>query len=367
MLFKKIESLMRNRTSIFVFAFFFNILIFTLSFQALCNVDSLHPKAVFLELNIFKQEADGIFQAVRAQLSGSSLSLDRYSWDGELHDWKSKTQAAAEVSAAFSASMVFWIEDRESLKVFFFIPSKSGGIYFSRSLTIAQETGSGRSEVIGIAVAGMAEGILITHHQEIAAAATLPVKKADKEEPLKAEITEASSRSSYFELSLAYSGIHFSKSSFEHGAVCNFGLLMKRLLFDIRFRMTFPEKFNNQFIVLTLLSRTLGVSLSSRFIIQKVEIRIGAAYLVDLRSFSVLKNSIAVQSTHSGFHAIHAISPLIAVLWNLTPRLSLLAETGVEIATKENDYTIVKEEEETIIASPYSAKASIRLGIAFKI
>ncbi len=352
------------------------------------NADASSPKVTLLECRSNVQEADGLYVAVSAQLSGALVSLKRFSID-DLGDFpKTARQSAPRVASATGAVVVFWVEDGDPARVFFYIPSDDGGLYLERSLQIRAETGVGRFEVIGIAAAGMVEGVLSSHQKEIAAAQTLPGKAASGKaapSPKPAEATPTQTdappmktdtpiRNLYIELYAAYSGVLFAKDAFGHSVRPGIGFIVKQYwVFNAQFRLMLPLQFEDEWATLTVSSRTLLVSVQGRFRIKKggFELRPGVAYTVDFRSFSTSgkrgTTGVASFDAASGFRAVHGICPFVSAALFFQNRFGLFIEGGADIAVNETTYTINLNERPTPLAAPYTVKASVQAGIVIRI
>lgn len=328
------------------------------------------PKVVVLELGTSPQAADGIFRAIRAQLSGAMLTLERARVETAVVSDPSFSIATAvpRAAAATGAAMVLWVEDGEPCRVSFFIPSATGGRFLSRALEMDPSTGSGRFEVIGIATAGMVEGLLISHRSEIQAAQALPVSPTPETNPPEAAPPLPSPRKNNFELSAAYAGLYFTKNTFGHGIRLGLGLLpIDFLMINVQFRFVFPMRFSDDLLQLTILSRTLSVSAAGRIQIKNVEIRLGAAYTVDLRSFSTAAENEPIELTRTGFDGIHGVAPFLTAVWVVQKRFGLFVAGGADIAVKETDYKIKVNGVETMLVSPFTAKATVEAGFVIQI
>ena len=328
------------------------------------------PTVVFLEDNLPSQAADDLFRAIFAQLSGISITLKRARWNrATLSGPAEISQTARRVADEQGAAMTFWVEDGAPCRVLFFIPSAGGGRYLSRTLDIAPSTGPGRNDVIGIATAGTVEGLLTSHRREIAAAQALP-RKSDRAAPVPVptEPPTHSLRNRRFEIGAAYAGLHFAAHTFGHGVGLGAGLLpIDHLVLGVQFRMFLPMSFDDALLRLTVRTRPLSVFIGGRIHVGDVDFRLGAAYTVDLRSFSVDAEDEAVTVTPHGFQGVQGVSPSLSVVWIPKPWLGLFAESGVDIAVNEKDYKISVDDQETAVSSPWTAKAAVRLGMVIRI
>jgi hypothetical protein len=349
----------------------------SLSFPCLGNTDAPLPSVTLLELGADSEETDGLFLSIRAQLSGAALTLKRFKVDISADREKAALLAASSTRAA----VVFWVEDQDPARVFFYIPSKTGGTYLNRTLNIEQSKGVGRYEVIGIAAAGMLEGVLVSHRREIEAAEQpLAQASARKEvtsgtaDPNNGSAPTANlnpkSRTVHIEFLASYSGMSFATDTFGHGVRLGIGLLpIDHLVLTAAFCMTFPMRKEDEWARLTVLSRTLFVSIAGRLPVKDtgIEFRPGASYTVDFRSFSTLGKSDSVDAALTGFRAVHGVNLFLSLVWFFKNRFGLYAEGGADIAMNETDYTISVDDTETIITSPFLVKAMVQAGIILQL
>ena len=121
------------------------------------------PAVVMMTSSDEAVDDDELFLAIRAQLSGTPVLLDRYRADIAEESEMDNRQLAASVVDEAGASMVFWIEDGDVARTSYYIPGSDGGRIIERTLHLEASTRSSRIEVIAVAVASMVEKLLVTH------------------------------------------------------------------------------------------------------------------------------------------------------------------------------------------------------------
>ena len=328
------------------------------------------PKVVALESGTDEADAAGLFRAVRAQLAGVEVVLERMRAD-MLTPGERATAASIAASTA-GAAMVFWIEDGNPCQVFFYIPSPTGGRFFNRSLEIEPSSGPGRYETIGIAAAGMVEGLLISYRKEIEVAQSLPRNTtppagADEAETNGALSTQLSQNHT-FELSAAYAGVVFARNLFGHGVRFGLGLFpIRHLMIGVSFQLTFLNTVTGELADLTVHARTLRAYLAGRWIARHTELRVGLSYTVDLRSYTARPRMEGVTVPPSKFRGVHSICPSFTVIRLLGVRLGLFLDLEGDIAVNETDYTIEIDGIESVSLSPWTAKFGIQAGFLIQI
>ena len=320
------------------------------------------PVISMLEISGVTPTDPELYQAIRAQLSGAPLILGRI----EIEDgsaFGANPQGLAAKSATESASaMVFWIEDRETCRLFFYIPDPSGGRINSRTLVLERSNSWSRFQTIAIAAASMVEGLLVRHRiRAVPEPPPPPPPQASAPEP-------AGNPDRRFEIFAAYAGALFAENTVTHGACLGFGVRPTSfIVLAASFTQNGPVAVRTEEYELDILSRNVEVSLAGRLRRKRFELRLGIAWSVDLRSFSSSFSAETVDGVPDGFHSVQTILPFIAAAWRFTERIGLFTRIGANIALNETAYKIDRLETDTEELLPFRVKLAWQLGLMFHI
>ena len=81
------------------------------------------PRVLLVTFTDQPDDDGELFQAIRAQLSGTPLTLDQYGAE-PLAEGETKPEAAARIAVETGASMLFWVEEVGVCQTFYYIPGK---------------------------------------------------------------------------------------------------------------------------------------------------------------------------------------------------------------------------------------------------
>lgn len=323
------------------------------------------PTILMLDRQPAGPEEAGLYKAIRAQLSAMPLILDRVRiTDGS----EEPLGSAPGLAAKNNVSMVFWIEEGATSEVFFFIPDANGGRVSSRALDLHLGGGSSRYEVIAIAVASMVEGLLATEQIRPAPAPSPP-----RAVPASLPLQDTSLEQHRFEIFAGYSGALFAKGLVTHGAKLGVGFLpIRHLAIAASFAHSLPFDVVTEELRLTIISRTVEVSLAGRMVWRAVDLRLGASWSIDLRSHSTQVQGRDLAPFPEEVNPVNAITPFLSAAWILTERLGITARAGAALAVDDTGYEISRIDESDEVHNeevlrPFVAKLVYQIGIIIHI
>jgi hypothetical protein len=307
---------------------------------------------------------DALFKAVQAQLSGAPLTLKRLYIDPNHTSYALGEETALHNVKEHGADMAVWVEEKEDFRVYFYIPEAEGRkLVFTRTINPKSDSRTGRYDVIAIAVSAMVEGLLITHgispeHKvEPLSQPPMPIKK---ETPVQ--------RRKWLELFASYTGTHFATDMVIHGATLGLGFLpMDHAAVTASYTQNVPAHFKNNDLTLEFVSRMVSVSAAGRIRYKSLEFRIGAAWTIDLRSFSAAGILSTVEAEPSGFRGVHSLSPFISIAWIFNDRIGLFGNLGAAVMLNETTYKITNNNEDIPVVDPFYAKLVWQFGLTIRI
>jgi hypothetical protein len=328
------------------------------------NAEKTLPKVLMIEFQESTSYNSGLFQAIRAQLSAAPLILDRIDLADEKTITADPLEGASTLASENGAAMVFWIEDKETCRMFFYIPGPEGGRINSRTLELDLNSNWSRYQIIAIAVASMVEGLLVTHRL----VPTTPARKPLPEVAPAAETEKVATRRKWFEISAAYSGSLFAAAMVTNGACLGLGVRpVEHFVIAASFTQNAPVRVETQEYRLTLVSRNVEVFAAGRVLINSVEIRIGVAWSMDLRTDSTTFKSDKIDAASDGFKGIHALLPFVSVEWRFSERIGVFSRVGAGLAFNDTIYKIERTDGVTEELVPFLAKLSYQLGLLVEI
>ena len=118
---------------------------------------------------------------------------------------------------------------------------------------------------------------------------------------------------------------------------------------------------------LTLVSRNVEISTAARLVMNVIELRLGAAWSIDLRSFSARFTSETIDAAPDGFKGINTLVPFISAAWIFSERIGIFASLGASIALNETSYRIDRISGETEELVPFLVKFSYQLGLIIQL
>jgi hypothetical protein len=309
------------------------------------------PKVLMIELYGLTPNDTGLFKAIRAQLSAAPLVLDRIELVAEQADLIDPLKSASRLAEENQAAMVFWIEDKEACTMSFYIPGPGGGSINSRVLELDVDSQSSRFEVIAIAVASMVEGLLVSQY----------IKPAKKNGPSTEKVER---KRTWLEVFAAYAGSYFAADMFTHGARLGLGFLpLDHLVIAASFTQNFPLKMKNEELRLKIISRIMEVSLAGRLLLSPVDIRLGLAWSIDVRSFSTTSLAQRIEAEPDGFNGVNALTPFFSMAFIFAERIGLFGRLGASLAMNETVYKIERYNTDTEALAPFFVKLTYQFGV----
>jgi hypothetical protein len=318
------------------------------------------PKVLMIEFQGSTPHDAGLYKAIRAQLSASPLILDRVDLAAD-RNFELNPQAGASRSATeYRASMVFWIEDKETCKMFFFIPDPSGGHISSRTLNLDLSSRPSRFEVIAVVAASMIEGLLDSRTLKVPP----PLATKNPGEPLVVEKKKEAQLRNRFEILAAYSGAFWAADTVTHGISLGLGgLPIDRLVISASFTQNLPIRVENKEVGITVISRQIEVLAAFRILIHRLDIRLGVYWSIDLRSVSMNSFTESIDARTDGFMGVHSLVPFAGAAWVFSQRIGIFGRVGANLALNETTYKIKGIDQDPSVLDPFVAKLVYQLGL----
>ena len=303
-------------------------------------------------------DSPALYKAIRAQLSASPLTLDRIEMTAEQGFATDAPGSAAALAFTHHASVVFWVEDKATCEMFFYIPDREGGRINRRVLNLDFRSRSSRYEVIGIAVASMVEELMVSHRIGPSPTTTPKPTSPPQQQP---DIEETRKWAEIFGL---YAGTYFSSSLAAHGMKLGVGVApIDRLVIGVSYTQNFPLTFEDKMLQFTVISRNVEVACAGRLSLNPVDIRLGVAWSIDIRSYSTVSLSDDVSAARDGFKGVNSVIPFVSIGWIFKERIGIIGRLGANLAVNESIYQVQHGEERVDAVVPFVAKLSYQLGL----
>lgn len=345
------------------------VILFFLSISARAQTKIPSPKVLFLAFPEWTTDGDELFRAIRAQLSAAPLTIVRSSpaVSAGLVPKTYQPTMVARLAQENGADVVFWIENADLCRIFFYVSDPAGGQIVERILILESSTTSSRLEVIAIAAAAMVEALLVgspPDKKPTSVSPPVPPLPPAPKAPAKREAIEPNRRGEIF---ADYVGIYFAKDTFGHGVQLGLGFFpISRLALSASFCQVFPMTVQDELLTLEITERMVDISAAFRLLKKPMDIRIGAAWTVDLRGASAASKSDVLNREPDSFKAVYSISPFISADW-VFGRLGLFAKVGANIAVNDTVYNFAIDDVHTLVLSPFVAKLTVAFGLSLQI
>ncbi|MBN2341894.1 MAG: hypothetical protein JXR45_10400 [Deltaproteobacteria bacterium] len=331
------------------------------------------PQILMLEVKDVTPDEGGLYTSILAQFSGEPLVLERVEIANRQVFLADPRRTASLLVAEKNASMVFWIEDKQECRLFFFIPDVNGGRINSRVLQLDDNRSWNRYHIMAIAAAGMVESLLVTHHikpKQEAETATEPAGGNDSPEPQQPEepIEESVQRQKWLELSASYAGSLFAENVITHGV--NIGLGVRpgsSVIVGAAFRPTVPIARETDEYRLTVSLPCAEVAVAREWMGKVFDFRLGLAWAIDFRSFSFSSRSDTIDASPAGFKAVHALVPFISAGWRLSETIGFFFRVGAGIALNDTTYQLDRNDGMTDELAPYPVRFQYQSGLNIQI
>ncbi len=322
------------------------------------------PMVFMLEVRGVTPSDPALFDAIRAQLSAAALVLDRVQVSRDRDFAANPLPLVSATARETNADVVFWIEDKEICRLFFYVPDANGGEIHSRTLELDLNSSWSRFQTIAIAAAYTVEGLLVS----------LGIKPVPKVQEHPTEVAPHSKRRTTvaktrrFEISAAYAGSLFAAGTVTNGGCLEIGFRpLSHFIVAASFTQNTPITIRTDEYQFSILSRNIEVSTAGRFLMGSVEMRFGVAWYVALSSFSATFMSSTIERSPDGFKGVYNLMPFVSVVWRFSDRIGLMGRAGAAFAINENDYKIRRIEGATDVLTPLLVKMTYQLGLIIEL
>lgn len=322
-----------------------------------------NPRVLMLELHGSVSSDDGLYNAISGQLSASSLILKRFSQDspkaGSLHP----QETAAMLASAHQAALVFWIEQSKTSNIFFYIPNNSGGHIYRRTVDSNLSSQPSRFEEIAVVVSSTIEGFLVASDNSIAT----PTQKQNPSSGL-VNKENAATRKMYTEIHLAYAGTVTAPKVMSHGAMLGLGyFLVDHLQIGVSFTRSLPLGISTEDVRLKIITRQIVFFAAARISIHPVDIRLGIAWALDLRSFSTTPLSPTIAARPAGLKGVHSLVPFVLATWFFSQNFGIFGRLGAGFALNETMFRVNGSNNSSAVFEPYAVKLAFQLGLVIQL
>lgn len=337
-------------------------LVFLVSFVAVpcrgqsAGDDEQLPKVVMIDQYGPHPPDAGLYKAIRAQLSAAALILERVELPEEPAMTDDPEQKASRLAEEQRAAMVFWIEDAETCRMYYFIPDDTGGRITSRDLDIDLTSRASRNEVIAVVASSMIEGLLISRNLRAS-------ENTEEEPPLEAPV----GRRKWVELAMAYSGTLVAPQMVSHGGTTGLGVFpVERLVVGASVVLSYPQKFVDEELRLRAFSVQLEITAAGRLLIRPVEIRLGLAWFADFRSLAAESRSDTIEPRPEKRITVYSLVPFFCLGWAYRDRFGPFGRLGASLSLNETTYRVSREEP-TDAFEPYLVKLFFQVGFFIRL
>ena len=316
------------------------------------------PSVIMLEIAGVTPYDDDLYKAIRAQLSAAPLLLSRTEVSNDGVHIQDPARAAADTATLRRAAVVFWIQDDGTTCTLFFYDAADAPPRIQRRvLDLVTSSRPSRFETIGNAAASIIEA-------SIAAAARPSTPKPEPQQPSQQPAPKQKKRK-WLELFADYSGTLFSKETVSHGVQMGVGFLPSdHIALGMSYTQVMPPAWETDRYRLTLRPRIIDASLAARFVSGALDVRIGVAWSVDLRSFSAASEVEDITPRPGAMEDIHTLGPFVRFLWTFVGRVGVVVGLGANIALNERSYRISRDDEtmDTVL-KPFLTKFNWQVGL----
>jgi hypothetical protein len=324
---------------------------------------SEYPKILMLEIAGAAKPDASLYEALLAQLSASPVTIDRTEVSKEVNFNADPIGHAARLATQYDARMVFWIDDAEICRLYFYIPDANGGKINSRRLDLSRNTSWSRTQIIAIAAASMVDGLLVRHRIR-PVEEKMPVPPQDRSV---VKVEEPREKTNRFEFSAGYAGDLFASEQFRHGVSAGLGgFVTEHVILSAAFIWYVPTSVRTDEFEMTIQSRTIDVSVAARWDLAPLEFRMGAAWQLDLRSVSVKSRAVDFFAAPDEFRAVSTGMPFIAAVWNLNRFVSVVGRIGAGFAVNDTVYKIQRSDGDSGELSPHHVRLTYLLGLIIR-
>lgn len=317
-----------------------------------------------MDLRPATTDDDGVYKAVRAQLSGTPLRLDRIAFDKTAPGPKDPIDRAVQSARTYDASLVFWIEERETVTLNFYLPRASGNRVQRRTLALELSNRSSRFEVISVVAADIIEGLLGTPKGRTGR----PIPTDRPVPPRETPPEKSTGKTKRLEIFAAYAGTLIAPSQVAHGVRLGLGFLpLQHLVVSASYTQGIPVQHNTGALRLTVISRHIDVPVAGRFLLGPMDLRMGIAWSVDLRTYSTQSRNDGIEARPDDLLAVFALAPFVSAAWKFSERIGLYCRLGAEISVNEKTSKIAGQGEDAAVWEPFVVKFAYQFGLLVQI
>ncbi len=329
--------------------------------------DAPLPVVIMLDITGITRYDDTLYKAIRAQLSDASLQLNHLTTDDSQFVPADPLDSLSKMATDRGADIVFWIEEEGALcTIHFYNRHASERQIFTRELDLASENQLSRSDTIANAVSSIVEESIsaVSAKEQHADDGPAPPPPPPRNPP-----PPPAARQMGVNLFAAYSGIYFSSRSVTHGGRIGVALLpLKHLAIALSYTYNVPKKWESSRYQLTLTSSNIEMSFAARVPAGVFEFRLGAAWSLDLRSYSTSTYVATITPRPGDLITVHSIIPFVDAIWKISDHVGVSAGIGANIAVNEKAYLISRNDgSEYFVLTPFVTKLTYRLGVVLQL
>ena len=305
-----------------------------------------------------------LYKAIRAQLSASPLQLNRVTVDNAHGLTTAPLRTAAELAAEHHAALIFWIQqDETKCMLFFYSTEKNSGHIHTRMLDLVAGSRSSRFETIGNAVSSVIEeSIAVYGHRS----ETPPNRPPPQPVPRpKAPVYHRK----WMEIFAGYAGTLFASRQVTHGVQAGVGFFPgDHITAAVSFTQNLAMESENADYRFTLVIRNIEVAIAARIVTKAIDIHLGLAWSVDLRSYSTVSFSETITVRPDAVEGVYSLTPFVKAIWSFSETVGIMTGIGPALSFNERLYTISQSDgRERTVLRPFLAKLTYNLGFAVQL
>jgi hypothetical protein len=320
------------------------------------------PRVIMLEISGVTPNDDTLYRAIRAQLAAASLQLDFLTISDPQFVITDPLSNATRLAAEYGAAVVFWIKQEGPVfTVFFYNSDASDPRIHTRELDLVAESPLSRFDAVGNAVSSIIEESISLRGHARAHAAPTPSPS-----PPSPPVPRSQGRPrKWMDIFAVYSGSLFAGRRVLHGAGGGLGFLpTEHIALTVAYSQYLASTLVTEQCKLSLTSRNIETSIAGRLAASFLDLRLGLAWSVDVRSYSMKSNAEAISPRPGGVNGIHSVTPFATAVWILSNRFGIVTGLGANIAVNPKTYKLLRSDDsEVLLLVPFRAKLTWRLGL----
>ncbi len=308
---------------------------------------------------------DGLYMAIRAQLSATPVALARIEVAETPAAAPDTLKSAAELAAEHGAAMVFWIQMSDRCEMSFFVPDASGGRITTRGVDLDLSSQSSRYDVIAVVASSVIEGLLVSSSLKNAG----PERMGELRPSLVINRGGIETKGIQFEMAAAYTGALVAADTFSHGITLGLGILAaKRWVVAASFTQNLKQQLTGESLRLDIISRQLEVLAAARVAMRPLDVRLGICWSMDFRSLVTTAKVDSINPRQNDLVVVHSLVPMLSVAWLYRDRIGLFGRVGASLGLNEAVYKIkIHPEGEIDAFSPFVAELNFQFGLMIHI